>query len=168
MSPHHRNFWIANTVNALFFSGYLILKFPLAFILAHDGFSLKTAYSLTTTSTIVFALCSLLLTHILKNYHNQKHIFLLGIIFNLIAVLFLQTGKYFFIMSGLSFYVLGGSLYFFNITLLFNKQFHQPRERLHGNYIAQICLNCGAFIGFIVFLFLASSCHCYFTSSIAF
>lgn len=168
MSHNHRNFWIANTVNALFFSGYLILKFPLAFILAHEGLPLNSAYSLTTTSTIVFALCSLLLTQILKDYRDQKHIFLLGIILNLIAIIQLETGHYYFIISGLSCYVLGGSLYFFNITLLFNKQFQTPRERLHGNYIAQICLNIGALVGIIIFLFFVASDHYYFFSSIVF
>src|SRR3990167_3866606 len=163
-----RNFWIANAVNALFFSGYWILKFPLAFILSQQGIPLHDAYALTTTSSIAFALCSIALTWILKEYRNQKHLFLLGIILNLLATVLLDTRYYNLEIMGLSCYVIGGSLYFFNITLLFNKQFSTARERLHGNYLAQIGLNGGAFVGTIVFLLSASTDHHYFADSIGF
>ena len=163
-----RDFWIVNCVNALFFAGYLILKFPLAFILAHQGLSLHEAYSLTTTGTIAFALCSLALTWIMKNYHDQKHTLLLGIVLNLFAALLLETRQYHLEMLGMGCYVIGGSLYFFNITLMFNKQFIDPDVRLRGNYFAQICLNIGAFLGSIVFLFAVATGHRYFDYSISF
>lgn len=167
--PHNqRNFWIANTVNAIFFSGYFILKFPLAFILSQQGFALSKAYSLTTTTTIALALCSLALTWAMKNYHNQKHVFLLGIVFNFIAAILLETGQYYLEILGLGCYVIGASLYFFNITLLFNKQFNTPRDRLHGNYLAQICLNMGAFVGTIIFLIAISTGQHYFIYTIYF
>ncbi|MCX7124860.1 MAG: hypothetical protein NTU49_03730, partial [Gammaproteobacteria bacterium] len=66
----------------------------MAFILAHQGLSLHEAYSLTTTGTIAFALCSLALTWIMKNYHDQKHTLLLGIVLNLFAALLLETRQY--------------------------------------------------------------------------
>ena len=165
---YHRNFWILNLANAIFFSGYLILKFPLAFILAHQGISLNQAYSLTTTGTIAFALCSLALTSVMKNYHNQKHVLLLGIFLNLIAAICLETRQYTVEVIGMSCYVVGGSLYFFNITLFFNKQFSDPDIRLRGNYFSQICLNVGALIGSIVFLFAVNTGHHYFFYSIFF
>lgn len=163
MQHNHRNFLIANGVNALFFSGYLILKFPLSFILTCQGIPLEKAYSLTTTASVAFALCSLALSIIMKNYHDQKHAFLIGMILNLLAVIFLEQN---FIRIGLSCYAVGGSLYFFNITILFNKQFNMARTRLYGNYAAQICLNIGAFVGCIVFLYALKTKSHYFVYSI--
>ncbi|MCX7120707.1 MAG: hypothetical protein NTZ67_02860 [Gammaproteobacteria bacterium] len=168
LEPYHHNFWIANFVNALFFSGYLILKFPLAFILAHQGISLTQAYTLTTTASIAFALCSLALTLIMKNYHDQKHALFLGITLNLAAALLLETRQYHLEVIGMACYVLGGGLYFFNVTLLFNKQFVDPETRLRGNYVVQIYLNIGAFIGSLVFLFAVTTGYRYFAYSIFF
>lgn len=167
MAPHKKNFfWIISIINAVFFAGYLVLKFPLAFILEHHGFSLSDAYSLSTTSTTLFALCSLCLTWTLKEYKDQKHAVLLSVFLVLVSVLCLDTKYSFLEMLGLSLYVVGGSLYFFNMTLWINKQFSTAQDRLNGNYISQILLNVGAFFGSIVFIFSLSSEEKYFHCSI--
>ncbi|OGT26359.1 MAG: hypothetical protein A3I77_08560 [Gammaproteobacteria bacterium RIFCSPLOWO2_02_FULL_42_14] len=165
MNSDSRNFWIINTLNTLFFSGYLILKFPLAYILEKHGVPLQKAYALTTASTTAVALCSLALILILKKYHHQKQIFVLGIALICIATLLLESQKMHCILAGLSAYVLGSSLYFFNFTLMLNKQFSTQKDRLRGNYIAQICLNVGAFFGCIVILLSIGTANHYFTMS---
>lgn len=148
---NRQQFVIANAVNAIFIAGYIILKFPLAYILSHyGGYSLSRAYSLTTTATIAFAFCSLLFSVSFKEYHNQKHAILIGILLNLVAVLLLARHQ---VLLGLAIYVVGASLYFFNFTLFINKQFSTCPARLQGNYITQICLNMGAVLGVVLFIF---------------
>lgn len=74
----------------------------------------------------------------------------------LAAVIFFFRQTEFSDYLGLSLYTMGGSLYFFNITILLNKQFTRSVSRLKGNYLNQVFLNGGALIGSVFIVYLTS------------
>lgn len=152
ISSRQYSFKIIAFINAVFFSGYYVIKCPLAYVLQSEGMDQISSYSLSSTANIVFALCSLVFGIALKNFKTQKLALVIGVFFSTLSLMLLSTGITFLIKAAITFYILGGSLYFFSITLLVNKQFDATSERLKGNFLYQILVNFGGFIGELLFL----------------
>lgn len=145
------SFKIIAIINAIFFSGYFIIKCPLAYILQASGVEQISSYSLAATANIIFASCSLVFGFSLRNFKTQKIAMVIGVLFSTISIGLLSIGGYFLTKIAITFYILGGSLYFFSITLLINKQFDNSTERLKGNFVYQIFVNFGGFVGELFF-----------------
>lgn len=139
-------------INTIFFSGYVILKDPLAYILFSEGIPLKQAYSITTTANILLAMCSIFFGFLMNDCGRQKHALLLGTFLCVLSLVLLGFKNYTLTLIAINFYVLGGGLYFFNIVIFLNRLFDHHDGRIKCNYIYQIFTNAGAFIGFILFL----------------
>ena len=146
-----RSFQVIALVNTLFFSGYYVIKCPLAYVLQSNGMDQISSYSLSSTANIIFAVCSLVFGVALRNFKTQKLALIIGVFFSTVSLGLLSTGIPFLIKVAVTFYILGGSLYFFSITLLVNKQFDVTYQRLRGNFIYQILVNFGGFIGELLF-----------------
>jgi len=139
-------------INTLFFSGYYILKDPLAYILHSEGIPLKQAYSITTTANTLLALSSLFFAFTLHNCSKQKLSLLVGITLSVFSIFLLRIKNPIFSMIGISSYVIGGGLYFFNIVMFINRLFADNQTRIRGNYIYQIFVNLGGAVGCILFI----------------
>lgn len=150
--PKQFSFQIIILISAIFFAGYFLLKCPLAFVLNRHHIPLMQAYSISTTANIMMAVTSVLLSFILKDFHNQKLLLLCGIVLSSVALLLLKFSSFMLLLVGVSCYVLGGSLYFFNIIIYTNKLFDDVVERQAGNFKYQIAVNVGAFFGGILFI----------------
>lgn len=139
-------------VNMLFFSGYYILKDPLAFILHSEGMPLTQAYSITTTANILLAISSLFFGFTLHNVSKQKYSLLVGVELGVLSICLLSLNQPFLSMVAVALYVLGGGLYFFNIVMFINRVFDNAQDRIKGNYIYQIFVNIGGAVGCLLFL----------------
>ncbi|EKD73036.1 MAG: hypothetical protein ACD_45C00477G0005 [uncultured bacterium] len=139
-------------VNTLFFSGYYILKDPLAYILYSEGIPLKQAYSITTTANTLLALSALFFGFTLHNCGKQKFSLFIGIMLSVISICLLSIKSLTLSMLAVTFYIVGGGLYFFNIVIFINRLFGDSQVRIRGNYIYQIFVNLGAAVGCVLFL----------------
>ena len=148
----HFSFISIILINTLFFSGYYILKDPLAYILNSEGMPLKQAYSITTTANILLAISSLFFGFTLHKVSKQKYSLFVGVALSVLSICLLSLNKPFLSMVAISLYVLGGGLYFFNIVMFINKAFDNAQDRIKGNYIYQIFVNIGAADGCLLFL----------------
>ncbi|MBV9576137.1 MAG: hypothetical protein JO149_05905 [Gammaproteobacteria bacterium] len=150
----HANFSFISMIiiNTLFFSGYYILKGPLAFILTTQGISLRQAYSITTSANTLLALSSLFFGFILQNCSKQKFALLAGIFLSVLSIYLLSFKNKELNMFAITLYVMGGGLYFFNIVMFINKVFHDEQARIKGNYIYQIFVNLGGVLGCVLVL----------------
>ncbi len=146
------SFTLIVLISAIFFAGYFLLKCPLAFILHRQHIPLLQAYSITTTANILMAIVSVILGVLLKNNTNQKFLLFQGVLLSTIALILLKTSHVGMLLLGVSFYVLGGSLYFFNIIIYINKLLLNHKESQAGNYRYQIWINAGGFIGAVLFI----------------
>jgi len=154
-----KSFKLIILVNALFFSGYYIIKCPLAYILQKNGLDQVSSYSLASTANIIFSFCSLIFGFTLKDFKTQKIALIIGVLLSGVSIGLLSVGNYFLTKLAITLYVLGGSLYFFSITLLVNKQFDDTHQRLKGNFIYQIFVNFGGFIGSFLFYLELNNSH---------
>jgi hypothetical protein len=154
-----RSFKIIIIINAIFFSGYYIIKCPLAYVLQKNGIDQVSSYSLASTANIIFSFCSLVFGFTLRDFKTQKIALLIGVLLSGLSIGLLSVGNYFLTKLAITCYVLGGSLYFFSITLLVNKQFDATNERLKGNFIYQIFVNFGGFIGSFLFYLELNNSH---------
>jgi hypothetical protein len=139
-------------ISAIFFAGYFLLKCPLAFVLHKQHVSLLQAYSISSTANILMAIVSVLLGTFFKENTNQKFFLFLGVLFSTLAIFLLKTFNFIELLCGIGFYVLGGSLYFFNIIIYINKLLADSQTRQAGNYKYQIWINIGGFLGGLLFI----------------
>jgi hypothetical protein len=98
------------------------------------------------------AIVSVLLGTFLRENTNQKFFLFLGVLFSTLAIFLLKTFNFIELLCGVGFYVLGGSLYFFNIIIYINKLLTDPQKRQTGNYKYQIWINIGGFLGGLLFI----------------
>lgn len=154
-------------INALFFCGYFVLKCPLAYILERKGIPQLISYEIASTANVIFALCSLAFGVFLREFDTQKYALLIGMLFSSIAIAFISISNNQLMYIGIALYILGGSIYFFSIALLINKQFTDPKERLTGNYIYHIWVNFGALVGAVLFYYEISSNNVFVTALVA-
>ena len=144
-------YWIV-LISAVFFAGYFLLKCPLAFILHRQHIPLLKAYSITTTANILMAIVSVILGVLLRNNNNQKFLLFLGVLLSSVSLVLLKSFSFPILLLGVGLYVIGGSLYFFNIIIYINKILSSPKQRQEGNYKYQIWVNAGALVGGILFI----------------
>ncbi len=139
-------------ISAIFFAGYFLLKCPLAFILYKQHIPLLNAYSISTTANVLMAVISVFLGFFLKDCTQQKLFLFLGVLLSSMALILLKVSNNWLILFGISCYVLGGSLYFFNIIIYINKLFSEAKGRQLGNYRYQIWINLGGLVGGFLFI----------------
>lgn len=134
-------------VNTLFFSGYIILKDPLAYILFSQGMPLDQAYSMTTTANLLLSFFALFFGFFMQGCMDQKHALLLSIALCNVSLILFNQGNSHLILLAMSAYVVGGGLYFFNILIFINRLCQDAPARIRGNYYYRIFTNVGAMLG---------------------
>ncbi len=157
-----RSFIFTLLINTLFFSGYYILKDPLAYILQAGGMSLTDAYSITTTANVLLALCSLFFGFVLSGCGRQKHSLFIGVALSVTAIFLLACKIPVLTRLAVTLYIVGGGLYFFSIVIFINHLFDNHATRMRGNYLYQIFVNVGGCIGCSIFLMRMNSAHVFY------
>ncbi|MCW5589010.1 MAG: hypothetical protein KIT27_05025 [Legionellales bacterium] len=133
--------------NLILMIGYITFKISLSAYLDHDGYSLNQAYSLATTSLSLFAICCVIWGYLNRNIEQRKIFILTSLFILAISYLFILSSIEKIQLLGITFFVIGGSLYSTNITLLVNEQFDDVALRHQGNQAMQWALNFGCLFG---------------------
>ncbi len=108
-------------INSIFFSGYYVLKAPLAYILHAEGMTLHDAYSINTSASTLLAISSIFFGLTLHNCAKIKFSLFMGLLFCVLSILLFSLKNQKLCMMAVSLYVLGGGLYFFNLIMYINE-----------------------------------------------
>ena len=127
--------------------GYITFKISLAVFLNHDGYSLNDAYSISTSSLSLFAICCVVWGYVNKEYEQRKNFVLLSLGMLALAFGLMLLKSTLIQLLGISMFVIGSSLYTTNITLLINDQFNSTSYRQQGNQAIQWIINLGCLFG---------------------
>ncbi len=148
------SFKILLVAEFLLMIGYITLKISLSLFLSKNGYTLDSAYSISTASLALFSICAVIWGYQSKHLPSQKSMVMVGTF--IIAIAFILTAipiKH-LQMLGIALFVIGGSLYSININLLVNNHFNCTVSRQQGNQALQWALNAGCIFGVISLSFV--------------
>jgi len=134
----------------MFMSGYITQRISLTVYLYRCNYNVYESYSIATSYISLFAICSLVWGFISKYLPKQEIIACISVLAISVGLALLSFPQKRIQLAGISFIIIGGSLYFTFTGLLVNQHFDSIIERQQGNHLYQITFNIGAVLGTIV------------------
>lgn len=128
-------------------AGYITQRISLTVYLNQHGYNLNESYSISTSYIALFSICSFVWGLISQYLPTHEKIATLAILAVSTGLLLLTFPYKNIEMAGISFIIIGGSLYFTFMSLVVNNHFNGATERQQGNHLYQIMFNMGALIG---------------------